>query len=70
VALNKAARVFSLFAASDGGALLLCAAEAAMELHVYRRYGLASGQSEEKRPKKRKRKNDACSTSGVASRVV
>uniref|UniRef100_A0A0D3FD04 Uncharacterized protein n=1 Tax=Oryza barthii TaxID=65489 RepID=A0A0D3FD04_9ORYZ len=73
VALTKAARVFSLFAASDdsglpsdGGALLLCAAEAAMELHVYRRYGLASGQSEEKRPKKRKRKNDACSASDKA----
>ncbi|KAF0916184.1 hypothetical protein E2562_000776 [Oryza meyeriana var. granulata] len=48
VALTKAARVFSLFAASDesglpsdGGALLLYAAEAALELHAFRRYGRA-----------------------------
>uniref|UniRef100_J3LJA2 Uncharacterized protein n=1 Tax=Oryza brachyantha TaxID=4533 RepID=J3LJA2_ORYBR len=66
VSLTKAARVFSLFAASgesglpsDDSALLLCAAEAALELHAFRRHGGASGQSEEERP--RKRKNEACS---------
>uniref|UniRef100_A0A0D9VNP0 Uncharacterized protein n=1 Tax=Leersia perrieri TaxID=77586 RepID=A0A0D9VNP0_9ORYZ len=75
VALTKAARVFSLFAvsdesgiASDGGALLLSAAEAALELHAFRRHGGASGQGEEKRrPKKSKRKNEPSSASGLAN---
>ncbi|KAL5219207.1 hypothetical protein ABZP36_019891 [Zizania latifolia] len=58
---------------SDGGALLLCAAEAALELHAFRRYAReseAKGQSAERRPKKRKRKNEANSKSDAANRDV
>ncbi|KAL5210384.1 hypothetical protein ABZP36_006007 [Zizania latifolia] len=80
VSLTKATRVFSLFASfdesrlpSDGGALLLCVAEAALELHAFRHYASGSeadGQSAEKRPKKRKRKNEAARESDAADRDV
>ncbi|KAI4995617.1 hypothetical protein ZWY2020_035520 [Hordeum vulgare] len=66
VALNKAARVFSRFAARDASvmpagacALVLCAAEAAAELHATR--AAPDGDAEdarrgEKRGKKRRRR--------------
>nr|XP_034575371.1 uncharacterized protein LOC117839202 [Setaria viridis]TKV98601.1 hypothetical protein SEVIR_9G570200v2 [Setaria viridis] len=61
VTLGKAAPVFTLFAASaasglpaEAGALVLSAAEAAVELHAFRR-NAGAGESSEKRRKKRKR---------------
>ena len=61
VSLAKVVRVFDLFAASEAsglhaeaGALVLSAAEAAAELHVFRR-NAGAGESSEMRRKKRKR---------------
>lgn len=61
VTLAKAARVFTLFAASEAselpaeaGAFVLSAAEAAAELHAFRR-SAGEGESSETRRKKRKR---------------
>jgi threonine aldolase len=68
VALDKAARVCSLFAASDAsgipadaGALVLCAAEAAAELHAFRRAAGAgtAGKTAENREKRRKKRRRA-----------
>ncbi|CAN6285952.1 unnamed protein product [Urochloa humidicola] len=61
--LTKAARVCALFAASEAsalpaeaGALVLSAAEAAAELHAFRR-NAGAGESSEMPRKKRKRSN-------------
>ncbi|CAL4912214.1 unnamed protein product [Urochloa decumbens] len=67
VVLAKAARVCALFAASESGAsglpaeagsLVLSAAEAAGELHSFRR-NAGAGESSEMRCKKRKRSDTA-----------